>query len=395
MATKMTYDNELRNSDYSDGYRKSFPERNAVKMEREWTKSEHVRELFDVIYEIYDLPTEVNVNENRRWHSEWCAITTIGYINAKGKRKGYGARDDKSGIGLEWDVRYNIAGGNKVPITTDLSPDRRWLEDRPDLPECYTDYADTIFVIDNPAVLDVLIATGHYKMPKSAKGEVFLAMSPTFVEAHPEVSKIVDAAKLDGKVFDVRDWYAAGLLEPADEHSYKTPINWLGEMPDEVAEPKLAAKLSEVVSSVRGSVITGYRSDKWGRIKDVQSCLNVANALALDPEFITLPTIARGKKLSSNGKWAKFEKANRIYFKGDGYSKRMREIDKKIDDLDEIIRFWSKAREDYRFSILLDEDDFCDKDFVFEKISVLGRLIGVDDYVDTFNFGVEADDILA
>lgn len=390
--------------DYSEEYCASFDERINEKMNREWTQSQHVRDAFRLLDEIFKF-SDIEPISGKSLHASSYDYTLYGagFIDPHDGRnstpRGYKARATTAKGKRPWDFRYQRST-SREEYTESLSITgykRHYDGKAVDEPACYFDYGSTIFVVDMPQLIDIIVKSGEYKMPKCAKNEVFLAMTPEFVKAHPEMEAILFAADADGELFDIRKWYNNGTIERIDLKVSYRPYKyvWHGKVPDEIVEMRLANRLSDIVSATRGSVIKGYNEDKWGSVKDVQSCVNLADALMMQKGYIEFPSLKKGKKISSNGTWKKWSEDNHVDFADHKMSDEMRAIAAKLDELSDVSGFWKRAHDDFRIAVLLDEKDFRRADFVFDKFSSIGKLLGVDNYIETYEAGVPAEDILA
>lgn len=265
-------------------------------------------------------------------------------------------------------------------------------------------FADMVFIADTIWHIDLLEHVGYAKVPKKKdKCELkYLVMSPEVAD-NENIRNIIADLKAAGKVCDIRDVIETGEFVIHEEEiqmlNGQTRIDrtyeWRGPMSFADAEVKIAQRLSEIVSSVRGNVIEGWRSDKWGAVKDIHCVLNIANALMMDKDFISLPTAAKGKKIGAGGIWGKVAKEHQVDFSHAAFDEQANELWDKVSQLEDVVRFWWRARADWRFAVLLDEDEFNDAQFVFDKMYAMGHLVGVDDYIKTWSAGVPADDILA
>lgn len=329
---------------------------------RKWTNSVHVENIFEILGKN---DPEKNSQFIRKYHEGgifWpiCPIHSdrgFGFVNPRASKSTtpYGTK------ALSGDVR------------------------------CETDYAETILIIDNPAYFDLLSKVGAYELPHIPKDskQVFLALHPDLVDAHPEIHAELDAVKEEGNLFDIRDWQHLIV----DEQYGVT--KWLGEAPLSVMEPLLATRLAEAISSIRGYVMKGYTDAKYGQIKNMQDVVALANILMLDKSFIVLPSLASGKNVSAKSVWSKICKEYRFDFSCAVLSKDVAELSHKIDMVESAVRLWNNMYEKTRMSVCIDEKELGKHGFIYDRFEEMAKVTGMDSTIDALKTGIDVRDLLA
>lgn len=377
----------LSKSDYTPEFWAEMQDNIEKKIKRAWTDSYIVEGIFEVL----GLNDEERVQSQARhvgWSTNSFSKEQIGYLNPKASKAcvPYGTK----AYGL--DVRFRTAGGNKEPVAP--ASGTRSMYSAPDAGHTMTDYASTIFIIDNPAYIDLLVKVGKYTMPKLPRGKdmVFLAMHPVFVESHPELVPYLDEARVRGELFDIADYREH--MEISGE-GIRPTVFWTGEVPMEIMEPLCAEKLSEAVSSIRGSVVRGFSDSKWGKVKDIHDCINLADAIMMQRNFVKFPSLGARKQLPTKGQWAKICEEHRFDFSHAKPNAEAKELVEKIELVAAAASLWRDWHVKTRVAICIDERDFPRTDFVFDAFCEIGSIHGMDSSIDALLSGVPAEDLLA
>lgn len=417
---------------YTPEYLADLPSRMEAKRNRSYTESPYVREVFDYMDSICLSPIfDQGHNRSTTITAACYKDAGIGYLNPKPYRESpelAGYHDlslDEKGWTFDralytsnlperaWDVRYCSAYGNEAPMVGELE----------DIPECVTDYADTIFVIDNPAYIDLLVRAGEIAKiaPDESADEyqVFLALHPDFVERDERIADIVARADAAGDVVDIRKWKSNGMLiekQDKDRYNYftSTRVFWHGPHPGDLSELDSIRRIASAVASLNGSLFQGYDFDggtdmPWEDVPimgdsdemdeseeaDMRHCLSMANALLMCPGYITLPCFERGQSLEADEVWERILRDNNINVENARPPKEAAELAEKVKQLEDACRIWKSMYASRRLALHFKNYEYKRDDFIAARIIELGRFLGMADYIDTLRAGVPVEDIMA
>ena len=406
---------------YHDDYYDTFDARQAQKLSRKWTDSSHVKAIFDILD---DERASIPLSDQDRDKTA-CTVNEVyeqngvGYFNPNLDGKFEGTLWSSPINTRGWDARYCEAGSNECAKIGDL----------PDIPGCMTDYADTIFIIDNPAYIDLIIMVGEFTLSEPVDdGRVFLALHPDFVESHADIARIAEAARTEGNLFDIRDWKKSGKL--AERTIKKGPFvarhaYWTGSLPKEIAEAQIIARLMTTAQSATGNIIKSYNI-YYDIDLSLIGAVNLANALMMQRDLFDIDSfsvdaesdpnqldeedlfgylIDWGFKDTSgnddkphyvNKNFSEFMNRNNFHFDdnapcADAMIQQLAENVRKFAD---VTRIWNSMYKNRRVAVHFAQSEI-EENKIFSRIFELGQFLGMDDYIDTVDSGVPVEDILA
>lgn len=384
----------LCRADYTDEQWNEMQKGIEEKLARKWTNSPHVENIFEILGKNAPEVSAADAksdypNNGEHWdrRPEPSDVESgFGFVSPKASKNAapYGTK------AYAGDARYCNVDGFSVEYFPAIS---KFRCKGANVAKMWSDYAETVLIIDDPALLDLLAKVGAYKLPSTPRGskQVFLALHPAFVEAHPEIQGELDAARTEGNLFDIRDY--AGLIEREGEWTIKT--KWLGEAPLELMEPLLSARLAEAASSVRGRAMRGYTDTKYGKIKNLQDATALANTLMLDKSFVTVPSLSSGKRGSAKGIWAKICEGHNFDFSCAKPSADAMELSHKVDMVESAARLWNDMYDKTRLCVCIDERELGRHGFIYERFEELAKITGMDSTIEALKEGVPEEDLLS
>lgn len=399
----------------SDEERQRYEQEIRQKMERKWTESPYVEEIFGFLETIAGSAVRsgrasasdgYDMVGNRGAFSAGCHLsesTPIGYLNPRASRTqepiGYKACgcqewELEGGIRERWDIRWHKMPEDRLPRVRRQS--LNGLIDYIDVPECYTNIATTIFVTDQANMLDVLEIVGEIDPPRCEDDEVFLVVTPKFISKHPELSDIICHAKAAGEVIDVRDWIReGGFVEARDERGCRQ-WKWTGSVPYDIAEELLASRMDYIARCASPSLIGVFgRGVRFNGKDALTDASIIARAMTLRPDAYRFPALSSGRKVTMKGKWNKLARA--FDFSPGSYQPPFDELAEEVSMLEDVARIWAWAAEgETRPPTLLEGSAHVMEppEFIAE-VSRIADELGLASSIETLYSGVPVEDIIA
>lgn len=372
---------------YSQRYLDELDDMLAHKRQRTYTTSPFVGEFFDMLEaDGYRRPYGADIFASSRPYR----ANSWGYIVVSHKPSCIPCIPIWAG-----ECRYGRAGNMRVP-------QKIFYEDfvcpraLPDIEQTYATYLDTIYVISNSHVLDILKAAGEHEMYCASDDEPLacLVVSPRYLEQHPEANEIIESAACAGKVVDEREYMREGLISRIDTNG-RTSWHWNGETPDRIVEELCVNRIFYAVTSMRNGLFPKYAGDEPAINFKVPVVSAVANALMRGAGELSFHHFNSGRADSPTP--ATMMLSRNIHLMNDNMSAASRELLKETEKLEEIARLWKYAYAQTATKCGLDFEpqQYADAAFMEEAIATAAEALGMNDYIRVWKSGVPVDDIVA